>query len=78
MLQEGSKSSNGLYEDWESFSDTDAYLGLKGKPPYLKSDRSRLRALQYGYYKKDAIRRHFQRYYVAITEMDAAVGRVLA
>jgi len=32
MLQEGSKSSNGLYEDWESFSDTDAYLGLKGKP----------------------------------------------
>lgn len=51
---------------------------LAGKPPYLKTERSRQRALQYGYDKKEAIQRHFQRYYAAITEMDATLGRVLA
>jgi hypothetical protein len=26
------QESNGLYEDWESFSDTETLLGLKGRP----------------------------------------------
>lgn len=51
---------------------------LKGKPAYLAHDRNRKQALRYGYDKKENIRRHFQRYYAAITEMDAALGRVLA
>jgi len=49
---------------------------LAGKPPYLKAARSREQALRYGYDEKENIRRHFQRYYAAITEMDAALGRV--
>jgi arylsulfatase A-like enzyme len=50
---------------------------LKGKPAYLAQERNRKQALRYGYDKKENIRRHFQRYYAAITEMDAALGRVL-
>jgi len=50
---------------------------LQGKPAYLKESRSRKQALHYGYDKAENIRRHFQRYYAAITEMDAALGRVL-
>jgi arylsulfatase A-like enzyme len=50
---------------------------LKGKPAYLKDGRNRKQALRYGYDKAENIRRHFQRYYAAITEMDAALGRVL-
>ncbi|MBL7186232.1 MAG: sulfatase-like hydrolase/transferase [Phycisphaerae bacterium] len=50
---------------------------LKGKPAYLAQDRNRKQALRYGYDKQENIRRHFQRYYAAITEMDAALGRVL-
>jgi arylsulfatase A-like enzyme len=50
---------------------------LKGKPAYLAQDRSRKQALRYGYDKPENIRRHFQRYYAAITEMDAELGRVL-
>jgi len=50
---------------------------LKGKPPYLRESRSRTRALEYGYNDPAKIRRHFRRYYAAITEMDAALGPVL-
>ena len=50
---------------------------LKGKPAYLAQERNRKQALRYGYDKAENIRRHFQRYYAAITEMDAAIGRVL-
>jgi len=50
---------------------------LKGKPAYLADERNRKQALRYGYDKAENIRRHFQRYYAAITEMDAALGRVL-
>ena len=50
---------------------------LKGKPAYLAQNRNRKQALRYGYDKKENIRRHFQRYYAAITQMDAALGRVL-
>jgi len=28
---QGSRSRNGLYEDWESFSDTDRFFETKGK-----------------------------------------------
>jgi len=51
---------------------------LAGKPPYLKTARSRTRARQYGYGRKEAIRRHTQRYYAAVTEVDASIGTVLA
>ena len=50
---------------------------LNGKPAYLAQERNRKQALRYGYEKEENIRRHFQRYYAAITEMDAALGRVL-
>ena len=50
---------------------------LSGRPPYLKTARSRTRARKYGYGKKSGIQRHIQRYYAAITEMDASLGRVL-
>jgi len=50
---------------------------LKGKPVYLAEERNRKQALRYGYNKEENIRRHFQRYYAAITEMDTALGRVL-
>jgi arylsulfatase A-like enzyme len=51
---------------------------LTGKPPYLRTGRNRQQALRYGYDEADNIRRHFQHYYAAIAEMDAALGRVLA
>jgi arylsulfatase A-like enzyme len=50
---------------------------LKGKPAYLKADRSRKQALHYGYDKVENIRRHFQKYYAVVTEMDAALGHVI-
>jgi len=50
---------------------------LTGKPPYLKEGRSRLKAQQFGYAKKEAVQRHLQRYYGAVTEVDASIGRVL-
>ena len=50
---------------------------LSGKPHYLKQARSRLRALEYGYAKPEAIQRHLQRYYAAVTEVDASIGKVL-
>ena len=52
---------------------------LSGKPPYLAQGRNRTRAQDvYGYGKKAAIQRHMQRYYAAVTEVDAAIGRVIA
>lgn len=50
---------------------------LEGKPPYLKTARSRTKALEYGYDDPAKIRRHLQRYYAAITEVDRSIGRVL-
>jgi arylsulfatase A-like enzyme len=51
---------------------------LGGKPPYLKTARSRTQALKYGYDRAENVREHFRRYYGAITEMDAALGNLLA
>ncbi len=52
---------------------------LSGKPPYLKQGRNYRRAQdEYGYGHKEAVQGHIQRYYACITEMDAAVGRVLS
>lgn len=50
---------------------------LTGKPPYLKNSRSRVLALSHGYDEKEAIQRHFQRYYATITQLDASIGKVL-
>ena len=50
---------------------------LAGKPPYLAAARSRTRAVTYGYDRPEGIRRHCRRYYAAITDMDAALGRLL-
>ncbi|MBC8155906.1 MAG: sulfatase-like hydrolase/transferase [Bacteroidetes bacterium] len=50
---------------------------LSTKPPYLKSSRSRTQALNYGYARRDSVERHIRRYYSAITEMDAALGKAL-
>ena len=52
------------------------FVVIKGKEvsePFPNFEK----ALRYGYDKPENIRRHFQRYYSAITEMDAALGRVL-
>lgn len=50
---------------------------LEGKPPYLKSARSRQQALSYGYDDGEKIRRHMARYAAAVSQADAAVGRVI-
>jgi arylsulfatase A-like enzyme len=50
---------------------------LSGKPPYLKTVRNRTQALKYGYDKPENIRRHVRDYYAVITDMDAALGRLL-
>ena len=50
---------------------------LADKPPYLKDSRSRTQALHYGYDQAENVQRHWQRYYAAITEMDASLGRLL-
>lgn len=50
---------------------------LEGKPPYLKSARSRQQALLYGYDDPQQIRRHIERYAAAVSQADAAVGRVI-
>ena len=52
---------------------------LSGKPPYLKTGRNYTRAQEtYGYTDPAAIRRHCQAYWASITEMDAALGRIVA
>ena len=50
---------------------------LSGKPPYLKEARSHTRAMEYGYDSETFIQRHFQRYFAAVTELDAALGTLL-
>ncbi len=50
---------------------------LAGKPPYLKQGRNRMQALKYGYDKAENIREHLRRYYAAIEDTDAALGRVI-
>lgn len=50
---------------------------LAGKPPYLRTARSRAQALRYGYDDPDRIRRHVRRYRAAVTQVDAALGRVI-
>ncbi len=49
---------------------------LAAKPPYLKTARSRTKALEYGYDDPAKIREHFRRYYGAITDTDAALGHL--
>jgi arylsulfatase A-like enzyme len=51
---------------------------LSGKPPYLKEVRNRTQALEYHYPDVDAIQKHTLEYYSVITEMDDALGRLLA
>lgn len=50
---------------------------LSGKPPYLEAARSRQQALKYGYDKRENVLNHIRRYYAAVTEVDASIGRVL-
>ncbi|HOD81916.1 MAG TPA: sulfatase-like hydrolase/transferase [Phycisphaerae bacterium] len=50
---------------------------LAGKPPYLKTARSRTQAATYGYDKPEGIRCHWHRYLAALSEVDASVGRAL-
>jgi arylsulfatase A-like enzyme len=50
---------------------------LEGKPPYLRTARSRTRALEYGYDDPAKLRRHIQRYRAAVTQMDATLGRII-
>lgn len=51
---------------------------LAGRPGYLKTARSRTQAATYGYDKPDGIRRHWQRYLAALSEVDASIGKALA
>jgi arylsulfatase A-like enzyme len=50
---------------------------LAGRPPYLKNSRSRMQALKYGYDKKRNIQNHLAKYYSALEDMDAAIGKVI-
>ncbi|WP_224772432.1 sulfatase-like hydrolase/transferase [Pelagicoccus enzymogenes] len=50
---------------------------LPGKPPYLKRNRPRQRALEYGYADLNNVLDHIQGYYASVTDMDAAVGELL-
>jgi len=52
---------------------------LSGKPPYLQSARSRVKAIEdYGYDDGARVRQHTREYYAVITDLDAALGQVLA
>ncbi|HUT33104.1 MAG TPA: sulfatase-like hydrolase/transferase [Planctomycetota bacterium] len=51
---------------------------LSGKPPYLKAGRHRERGTLYGYGDAAGIRRHFRRYFAAVTDLDRALGALLA
>ena len=50
---------------------------LAGKPEYLKTSRSRTKALEYGYDDPSAIQSHARDYYASVEQMDGAVGRLL-
>ncbi len=50
---------------------------LAKKPQYLKTARNRLQAMEYGYENPQTIKKHARDYYAGVSQMDAAVGRVL-
>ncbi|WP_200978958.1 sulfatase-like hydrolase/transferase [Echinicola sp. 20G] len=50
---------------------------LSSKPPYLKQVRNYTKAKDYGYPDAEAIQKHTKQYYAVITEMDAALGRLI-
>lgn len=50
---------------------------LVGKPPYLSRSRPRQRALEYGYAESESVLDHIQGYYASVTDMDAAVGKLM-
>jgi arylsulfatase A-like enzyme len=51
---------------------------LHNKPEYLKTGRNHRRAVDvYDYDIPDSVVNHIQKYYAAVTEMDAELGRVL-
>lgn len=49
---------------------------LSEKPSYLKTGRHRQLAVEYGYRDRDTLINKTKRYYAAITQMDATLGRV--
>lgn len=51
---------------------------LNGKPPYLRGGRHRERGTAYGYPTSSGIRNHVRRYYASVTDLDRALGRLLA
>lgn len=51
---------------------------LEEKPSYLKTGRHRVRGREYGYEDKTAIQKHFRSYFASITDMDRALGKLLA
>ncbi|MEK7409086.1 MAG: sulfatase-like hydrolase/transferase [Acidobacteriota bacterium] len=51
---------------------------LTGKPPYLRTGRHRERGTAYGYQTPAGIRNHVRRYYASLTDLDHALGRLLA
>ncbi|MCP5120223.1 MAG: sulfatase-like hydrolase/transferase, partial [bacterium] len=51
---------------------------LDGKPPYLKTARSTMQARMYGYDDPDRVLAHTLEYSAAVTDMDRALGRMLA
>jgi arylsulfatase A-like enzyme len=67
-----------LYKDKPMPLPATQHDSLNHKPPYLKTSRSRERGNYYGYQDEDSLRNHILRYSAAITEMDAALGKVFA
>lgn len=51
---------------------------LSGKPAYLKDSRFIQQATKYGYHNSSRVAAHIREYYAAITDMDAALGRMLS
>ncbi|NNE01107.1 MAG: sulfatase-like hydrolase/transferase [Pirellulaceae bacterium] len=51
---------------------------LIGKPPFFRTARSYVKAQkEYGYEQESKLRRHIQRYYAAVHEVDQQIGRVI-
>ena len=52
---------------------------LETKPDYLKTSRSRMRAInKYGYGNPDSLKIHMRKYFASITEMDASLGKLIS
>ncbi|MDR8390375.1 sulfatase-like hydrolase/transferase [Aliifodinibius sp. S!AR15-10] len=49
---------------------------FSGKPQYIKSNRPHQRALEYGYSRSYPLKSHIRGYYAAVTDMDAALGKL--